>query len=296
MTRVNTADAMAMETNDRALETELALQFRRADERPRNIDKIITTLAKLASLDPDTSEEMIYSLPSRDRNDPEKKIEGCSIRFAETLAQCWGNNRTFSRTVEIDRVNKQIIAEGVFHDLETNAITTMRHTRSIATNSGAIFGAEMIKTTANAAGSIAKRNAILAGIPKGIWRAAEREARTTITNSLRRLTPAQLTEKRREALGYWSKKGVGPDQIYRRLGVKSEAEIGVQDILDLRSMANAMRENLATKEELFEQGIALPAPNGEKKKRATLDDVANSEPANAVAQTTEEDNNEYGDF
>jgi hypothetical protein len=275
LTQVTPLEAMPA-VNDKALETELALQFRFARENPRDIKRAMAVIAELATLDPDTAEEMIYSLPGRDRDDPDKRIEGASIRFAEAMAQCWGNNRTLARVVEIDRINKQVIAEGVFHDLETNAITTMRHARGIATKNGAMFGAEMIKTTANAACSIAKRNAILAGIPRGVQRPAERKARELITSAFRRLTPAQLSQKRREAIGYLGKKGVTPDQVYRRLGVKSETEIQAQDLLDLRSMADALRQNIATVEEIFEQGLALPSPNsGEKKPRKTLETVAN---------------------
>jgi len=285
LTQVTPLEAMPA-VNDKALETELALQFRFARENPRNVRKAMEVIAELATLDPDTAEEMIYSLPSRG-DDPNKRIEGASIRFAEAMAQCWGNNRTLSRVVEIDRINKQIIAEGVFHDLETNAITTMRHARSISTKSGALFGADMIKLTTNAACSIAKRNAILAGIPKGVQRPAERKARELITSAFRRLTPAQLAQKRREAIGYLGKRGVTPDQVYRRLGVKSEAEIQAQDLLDLRSMADALRQNIVTVEEIFEQGLALPSPNGgEKKPRKTLESVANgsSEPAQASTE------------
>ncbi|HMF29123.1 MAG TPA: hypothetical protein VKE42_10155, partial [Candidatus Cybelea sp.] len=98
---------------------EIDAQVATARQFPRlKPDQLTRKITELATIDEQTAGECMYALPRGN-----KPIRGPSIRFAEIVAQCWGNNRTSATTIEIDRVNKLVIAEGMFHDLETNHAT-----------------------------------------------------------------------------------------------------------------------------------------------------------------------------
>jgi hypothetical protein len=80
------------------------------------------------------SEECIYSLPRGG-----KPIIGPSIGFANVVAQAWGNCTDASRIIYIDRKEKVIVAEGGFHDLETNRKTIAPVQRRIVDKNGRLF-------------------------------------------------------------------------------------------------------------------------------------------------------------
>src|SRR5215470_4225045 len=136
---------------------EIDSQVATARQYPRAMKSAAQNIMTLATVDEQTAGECMYALPRGN-----KPIRGPSIRFAEIVAQCWGNNRTSATTIEIDRVNKLVIAEGMFHDLETNHATKATVNRRISDKHGRIFNDDMIVVTGNAACAIARRNAILA--------------------------------------------------------------------------------------------------------------------------------------
>ncbi|KAG1166891.1 hypothetical protein G6F35_017935 [Rhizopus arrhizus] len=106
----------------------------------------------MVTLSQSIAEQCVYALP-RDG----KTIEGPSARFAEVIASAWGNNRAGARV--IDDKGEFIIAQGVFHDLERNVAITYEVQRRIVDRQGRRFKPDMIGVTANAACSIALRNA-----------------------------------------------------------------------------------------------------------------------------------------
>ncbi|WP_156316016.1 hypothetical protein [Agrobacterium sp. SUL3] len=195
----------------------------------------------MATLDEESAEECMYALPRGG-----KPIKGPSIRFAEILKQSFGNCRAGARVVDVDRVEMFVEAEGVFHDLETNASTTARVRRRISDKNGRIFKDDMIIVTGNAACSIAMRNAILAGVPKPLWRKAYDSVQATITGDI-----TTLSENREKALKALAAFGVKPEQIFASLGREGLEDINVEDIATLRGMYSALKNGEATVEEMF---------------------------------------------
>lgn len=208
---------------------------------PRSMKRVQSAIMNMATLDEESAEECMYALPRGG-----KPIKGPSIRFAEILKQSFGNCRAGARVVDVDRVEMFVEAEGVFHDLETNASTTARVRRRISDKNGRLFKDDMIIVTGNAACSIAMRNAILAGVPKPLWRKAYDSVQATITGDI-----TTLSENREKALKALAAFGVKPEQIFGSLGREGLEDISVDDIATLRGMYSALKNGEATVEEMF---------------------------------------------
>jgi hypothetical protein len=232
--------------------SEIDHQISTARSYPRSIDRVVKNIIALATLDDETAAECMYAVP-RDG----KTITGPSARFAEIVASQWGNSRQASRVTRIDRVEKFVEAEGVFHDLETNSATVKSFRRKISGKSGNLFSDDMIATTSNAAASIALRNAILAGVPKAAWRRAYEQAQAAATGGVE-----TMVSRRDTVLAAFQKLGVQADRVCAAIGVAGAADIGIDHITALRGMYATLKNGEATPEEMF------PAPEKPEKTAA----------------------------
>jgi hypothetical protein len=244
---------------------------------PRSMKRVQSAIMNMATLDEESAEECMYALPRGG-----KPIKGPSIRFAEILKQSFGNCRAAARVVTVDRAEMYVEAEGVFHDLETNSSTTARVRRRISDRRGKVFNDDMIIVTGNAACSIAMRNAILAGVPKPLWRRAYETVQATITGDV-----TTLSENREKALKALAAFGVKPEQIFGALGREGVDDITVDDIGTLRGMYSALKNAEATVEEMF-VGTVKAASQHEK-----LADPLSDEPV-AATENVEDERREVG--
>ncbi len=219
---------------------EIDTQISTARAYPRQLALVARNVHSLVTLDEESAEECMYALPRGG-----KPIKGPSARFAEALLQSYGNCRSAARVIKIDRKEKVIVAEGMFHDLETNTMTTATVNRRISGRGGNIFNDDMIVVTGNAACSIAKRNAILAGIPKPIWRKAYEAVESTIAGDV-----TTLAENRDRAMKAMAMHGLTAEQVCEILGKEGLEDIAVNDIPTLRGMFQALKSGETTKEEL----------------------------------------------
>lgn len=243
-----TADGEALGNNQLASSVAVQLQKAEIDQLittarayPRSLKRVQNAIMSMATLDEESAEECMYALPRGG-----KPIKGPSIRFAEILKQSFGNCRAAARVVDVDRSEMFVEAEGIFHDLETNSLTTARVRRRISDKNGRLFKDDMIIVTGNAACSIAMRNAILAGVPKPLWRRAYDSVQATITGDI-----TTLSENREKALKALAAFGVKPEQIFTALGREGTEDINVDDIGTLRGMYSALKNGEATVEEMF---------------------------------------------
>lgn len=241
---------------------EVDQQITTAHAYPRSVDLAVKNILTLATLDEESAKECVYALPRGN-----KPIKGPSIRLAEIIQACWGNNRTGTRVVHVDRIEKYIEAEGVFHDLETNAATTSRVRRRIVDSRGRLYNDDMIIVTGNAAASIAKRNAILAGVPKAVWRKAYGEVERVIVGDV-----TTMAEKREDAMKAFAAFGVTPERIFAVLEIGGLADINLEHYTTLIGMHQALRSGEATVEEMFP--IAKPKAEQPTDLKGKLDKLA----------------------
>jgi len=249
---------------------EIDQQITTARAYPRSLKRVQSAIMSMATLDEESAEECIYALPRGG-----KPIRGPSIRFAEILKQSYGNCRAGARVVHVDPVEMYVEAEGVFHDLETNSQSTARVRRRISDKKGKIFNGDMIIVTGNAACSIAMRNAILAGVPKPLWRRAYDTVQATITGDV-----TTLTENRERAFKALAAFGVKPEQVFQALGVEGVEDISVDHIATLRGMYSALKNGEATVEEMFVGTVKMISDHQK------IADPLSDEPAASQAATT----------
>lgn len=243
---------------------EVDQQIATARAMPRSIDRAVKNIMTLSTLDEQSAEECVYALPRGG-----KPITGPSVRLAEIIASQWGNCRVGARVVHVDRFEKFIEAEGVFHDLETNTATTARVRRRISDKQGRLLSDDMIVVTGNAACAIAKRNAILGAVPKAVWRKAYDAVEGVVKGDVK-----TLTERRTAAFTAFAAWGVTPEQICAALNVGGVDDINLDHLATLTGMRSAIKSGEATVEEMFPAIGSPAAAAGKKRGTAALDDVA----------------------
>ena len=229
--------------------SEIDQQIATAHRFPRNISKFRREALQMVTLNESVAEQCIYALP-RDG----KTIEGPSARFAEVVASAWGNCRAGARVVD-DR-GEFVVAQGVFHDLERNVAITYEVQRRVVDRQGKRFKADMIGVTANAACSIALRNAVLKGVPKAFWDDMYVEARKVVMGDVK-----TLANRRADAVAAFQKFGITAEQICAKLGVAGVADVGLEHLVVLKGLLTAIRDGDTTPEDAFGQTTPAASPS-----------------------------------
>lgn len=246
----DTARQQVLGPTDALTEPTLAVDLARVDldqaiatahKFPRKLDTIVRQIEQMALYDEAAAERCIYMLPRAN-----KAIVGPSIGFANILATAWGNCRDGGRWVRTDRAEKVVVCEGAFFDLETNRQTIAPAVRRIVDSRGQLYSADMITVTAQAGAAIARRNAILNGVPRPLWHPTYEKALVVV-----RGTEATLGERRTKMVAAFAAFGVAPKDVFMALGIKAESEITLDHIVMLRGMYESLKDGTATPEEMF---------------------------------------------
>lgn len=234
-------EGMQVENSTIALlnKSEIDQQITTAHKYPRSVKRFRDETLQMVTLNENVASECIYSLPRGG-----KTIEGASARFAEVVASAWGNSRAGARVVN-DQGNF-VTAQGVFHDLEKNVAITYEVQRRITDKNGKRFSDDMIAVTANAACSVALRNAILKGVPKAFWSDMYEAARATVMGDYK-----TLANRRGDALKAFQGYGVTKEQVCSTLGVKGEEDISLENLVTLRGILTAIKDGDTTPEQAF---------------------------------------------
>lgn len=243
MSEIEGREALTAESGTVALlnKSEIDQQIATAHRYPRSIKRFRDEALQMVTLTENIAQECIYALP-RDG----KVIEGPSARFAEVVACAWGNARAGARVV-----NDQgdfVTAQGVFHDLERNVAITYEVQRRIVDKHGKRYKPDMIGVTANAACSVALRNAILKGVPKAFWADMYAAARKCAAGDIK-----TLANKRADAIKAFQIYGVNEAQILDVLQKDGIQDIGLDDLVALHGILTAIKEGETTPEQAFGQ-------------------------------------------
>lgn len=218
---------------------EIDVQIRTAKAFPRSIKRFINEATDMACLDEATAESCMYALPRGG-----KSIQGPSARLAEIVASAWGNCRAGARVVS--EQDSFVVAQGVFYDLERNVAITFESRRRITDKNGFRYNDDMIGVTANAACSIALRNAVFKGMPKAFWGPVYDAAKKTAIGDAK-----SLAAKRDEIVAYFGKMGVTLDRILASVGKPSLEDIGAEELVTLKGAASAIKEGEFSIEQAF---------------------------------------------
>jgi hypothetical protein len=248
-TSLSNIDTSAISATTRA---EFDTQIVTAKRFPRQISKCSNNILSLVTLTKSAAEECMFALPRGG-----KPIVGPSIRLAEIVFGQWGNSRVSARIVDVNRAEKYVEAEAIFMDMESNVAIRTTHRRRISGKDGKIFSDDMILVTGNAACSIARRNAILQGVPKAVWSQAYEAAESTVKGDVK-----TLGERRDGMFKAFAAFGVKPEQIFASLGVAGQDDITLEHIPVLTGMYQALKSGEETVERMFARDGGAPASSG----------------------------------
>lgn len=231
--------ALAPQAMSALAKAEIDMAISTAHRFPRAIKKARDRMIEMATLDEETASECSYALKRKEANGQMKVISGPSVRMAEIALSAYGNARVAVRSAGQTDDGKFILMQAVCHDLERNVAVTVEVARRITTKTGRPFGDDMIGVTMAAAGSIARRNAILAVIPRAVVKPAIDKAREValgktkslvvrrgeVLARLAKLSPLITTERALEAVGKAAVEEIGWDDI----GLLLEMGVSVKD-------------------------------------------------------------------
>lgn len=222
---------------------EIDCQIATAKQYPRNIRQAYEEALTMVTLDQETAESCMYCLPRGN-----KPIKGASVRLAEIVAYAWGNLHAATRVTGND--GRFVTSEAVAWDLEKNIKITVEKKRSIRDKSGKAYNTDMQTVTANAAASIALRDAIFKIIPKNIINKLYDEAVKCALGDVK-----SLAQRRDRVLSYFQKLGISLDRILAALSVDKIESMTMEHIEIIIGTANAVKEGSISVENAF------PDPN-----------------------------------
>lgn len=218
---------------------EVDTQISTARRFPRSVKKFQSKAMELATLDQETAGSCFYSLPRDGKN-----IEGPSARLAEIVVGAWGNVRSQANVVDID--GSFVTVRGMCWDLENNVAVSTEVRRRITNKQGRRFSDDMIVTTANAACSIALRNAIFKVVPMALVRPIYLAARRVAVGDA-----TTLVDRRSAMLAYFAKMGVRSEQICLKVDKPGIEDINLDDLGTLLGISTAIKEGDTTVDEEF---------------------------------------------
>jgi hypothetical protein len=214
-------------------------QIATAKQYPRNITTALREAITLATLDEETAKSMLYALKRGN-----KLIPGPSVRLAEILAYSWTNLRVETDIVGEDA--KTVTGMGTCFDLEKNVAVRVRTKRRITDKNGHRYNDDMIVVTGNAASSIAFRNAVFRVVPRAYVDKVYAAAKTASLGK-----GGTMTEKRQAVIDWFSKLAVKPEELFALLEIRGIDDIGEDELIQLRGLANAIKEGEQSVETVF---------------------------------------------
>jgi hypothetical protein len=219
--------------------SEIDIQIATAKRYPRSLQRFQKNAETLATADVEVAMSCNYRLPRGG-----KQIEGGSVRLAEIVANTYGNLRCSSRVVAVE--DRSIVCEGVCIDLETNNAVRVEVRRRIVDKNGKRFNDDMVNMTANAACSIAFRNAVFKVVPLAMCNKIGKAAkRVAIGNS------KTLEDRKALMISKFDELGVSVEDLLEKLGKEGEADITLSDIEAMIGIYGAISGGDTSVEEQF---------------------------------------------
>lgn len=243
--QVQTVEVMQTEQLQSMDRAEIDMQIATAKRFPRNIQQCLDNIRALSMSDEDTMESCFYHLERKDKDGQIKEIEGMSVRMAEIFVSCWGNLRVATRIIGND--GRKITAQGICFDVQNNVAVSCETSRRITNKNGKTYSDDMQIVTGNAASAIAFRNAVFKVIPAAVTKAVTNEIRQRLLE----MASTKISQKRRNAVEWFTKRGVTESELKKYLGTDNLETISAEEIVNLRGVAIAIREGLSSIDEVF---------------------------------------------
>ncbi len=239
------------------------MQVATAKRYPRVLSEVLQEAKTRATKSIDIAASCFYVIPRAG-----KKIEGPSVRLAEIFAGSWGNLRNSAKIVEIG--DKFVTAEATCWDMEKNLLFQVRARRKILDKNGRRYSEDMVNVTANAAVSIALRNALFRVIPRAFVDEVYEEAKRTAVGSQK-----TIDERKIMCLDKFLKMGFDEVDVPKLVDKVKMVDVDLDGLEELWGIYTAVRDGQISKDELVKQ---LRAPTEEEKeeskpKRSKSDEI-----------------------
>lgn len=234
-------------------------QIATAKAYPRNIQRAIDKSISIVTRNMAAAETCGYSLRFRGG----KEIIGKSVYLARILAQNWGNLAVARR---MDGANAtHVFSTGVCVDLETNYRSQVQAQKPITYKEGGRYSNDMIAVTGMAAASIAERNAILEVIPQSVSDEVYEAAQQMIH---KQLSNENVLIKKREQLltAFKDEYGIDEKFVFEKYKVKTATGLDVEKVKDMISIYNALKDQAANIDEIFQTGQSEESKTNEATK------------------------------
>lgn len=220
-------------------QSDIEQQLVAAHRYPRSISGFRDKLLTMATLDQATADSCIYSIPRGG-----KDIEGPSVRFAEMVQAAWGNLRCGTQILTVNE--SYVVVRGFAHDTENNCAVAIDVRRRVTARKGRRVDEDAMQLAVAAASAIARRNAILAVVPRALsqeaYEAADRCASTG---------QGSAEQQRDAAIAAFVRLGATEDDVFAALGVEGRSDITGQHIRRLRRWYTSAKDGTATLQELL---------------------------------------------
>lgn len=236
----NTTEVAVISQVGLITKAEIDMQISTAKAFPRELSTVLRKSREMALLTEDIAQSCVYALPRQG-----KVIDGPSVRLAEIVASNFGNMRTGARVISND--GKNIVAQGICHDLESNNCVTVEVSRRITDKYGKSYNQDMQTLTGNAACAIAFRNAVFKVIPAALINTIFDDCKEKARGKA-----DELSQNTAKALAFFNTLGVAEDKIFSSIGIKSKDEMTLEKVGELRGMAAAIKNGETTIKDLFE--------------------------------------------
>ena len=244
---------------------EIDSQIATARQYPRDVAMILKSVAMLATIDDEIASACFYAKPvgtfkklsiddkknAIKEMDSDKIVVGESARFAEIVFSNWGNLRirSFIKSIE----NGTVTAVCEIHDLQNNTAYSAEAYKSIKTKNG-LQSANMQEVTKMAAQSVARRNAILTVIPKGLFHSTLKTIRNKAIGLLENNEEAQravFLKRLKNTLDFLKSNDITEDRILFTLGLEKVSEIGANELQTLIGFGTSVKENPQSAIDIF---------------------------------------------
>lgn len=267
--QIQTIEVMPANIVEAQARAEIDVSIATAKRYPRNIDLTIQRSIATVTRSKEVAETCHYSLPRGG-----KSIQGPSVHLARIIASEYQNIRVDSKIVDIG--DTMLTAQSISMDLEKNYAVRTEVKRRIVDRNGKRFSEDMIVVTANAALSIASRNAILQVIPRSITDEIYSAVQKTLLGNL--TDEQKLIKKRQDVLnGYKKTYAVEESEILELLNIETINQIKEPQLLELIGLAQALKDGDTTVAQSFKRKDETGLTDTKKKRQEEIFDDDKSE-------------------
>ena len=233
----------------------------KAQARPRDIVNFAHNVEVMALRDDRTAGECLYGLPRAG-----KVIEGPSVRLAEMLVLVYGNYMVNVEAMPIMPGDTDCTSVATGVDLEKLTIIRIATKRRITKSGGERYNEDMLVMTQNANNAVVFRNVVFKQIPQALWYGVYEKARVKALGE-----GGTIPQKRQEMIAWFGKLGIQTADILKRLKVESTNDIGIDQLVTLKGLGNAIKSGEIDAQQAFYTGSPMEGPGGAEGLQAQID-------------------------